>query len=87
MTNSLSIAVYIAALIMVIVLARIFEKPFKFILKLLINSLLGIALIVIINSFSAHTSLVIGINPVNAAVCGLLGVPGVILLILVKLFI
>lgn len=87
MTDSLSIAAYIGALILILALARFFAKPFKFILRLLINSVLGIVLIIIINSFSAQTSLFIGINPVTAAVCGLLGVPGVILLVLIKLFI
>ena len=87
MTDSLSIAVYIGALVLVIVLARVFAKPFKFILRLLLNSVLGIALIMLINSFSAQTSLFIGINPVTAAVCGLLGIPGVLLLVLIKLFI
>ncbi len=87
MSDSLNIAVYIAALCLLIVSARFFKKPLRIIITLILNSLCGIALILVINTFSPQASLVIGINPVTAAVCAVLGVPGVILLVLIKLFI
>ncbi|MBO4898267.1 MAG: pro-sigmaK processing inhibitor BofA family protein [Clostridia bacterium] len=87
MSDSINIAVYIAALVLLIVFARFFKKPLKIIFKLIANSALGLMLIVIINTFSPQTSLYVGINPVTAAVCGVLGVPGVLLLVLIKLFI
>ena len=81
---SISIMTYIGGLILVILLAKIFAKPFKIILKLCLNSAVGCLIMIIINSFSQFHNIYIGINPVTAAVCGLLGLPGVALLVLLQ---
>lgn len=72
-TDSLSIAAYIGTMIAAILLIRFFSKPLKFMLKLLSNAVLGCACIMLLNSFCGAQ---IGINPITAAVCAVLGIPG-----------
>ena len=81
---TISILTYIGGLILVILIAKIFAKPLKIILKLCLNSLVGCMIMIIINSFSQYHHICLGINPVTAAVCGILGLPGIILLILLQ---
>jgi len=57
--------------------------PFKVVLKLLGNALLGAAALAICNVFGAFIGLYIPLNPITAIIAGYLGVPGVLLLILV----
>lgn len=83
-STSLSIIIYVAGLIFVIVMARLFSKPIKIILRLCLNSVLGCVIIVLVNTF---TTIQIGINPITAAVCGVLGLPGAALLVALKLLI
>ncbi|MBQ7717736.1 MAG: pro-sigmaK processing inhibitor BofA family protein [Clostridia bacterium] len=81
---SVSILTYIGGLIFLIFMLKLFSKPLKVILKLCLNSVLGCLIMVIINSFSQVHGIFLGINPVTAAVCGILGLPGVVLLVLLQ---
>ena len=56
------------------------------ILKLIVNSILGIVLIYVINIIGAIWQFHIGINVATALIVGILGIPGAILLILFKIF-
>ena len=55
--------------------------------KLIVNSVLGGLLIFIINLIGSAWGFHIGLNVVTAVLVGLLGIPGAILLIILKLFI
>ena len=79
------IAAYALAAIIMLILCRIFIKPLKTVLILILNSVLGGIGLYIFNLIFASIGFSIGINPVTAAVCGMLGLPGLVLLILVKL--
>ncbi len=79
------IAAYVLAAIMALILCRIFIKPLKSIFILVLNSLLGGLGLYIFNLVFSSFGFSIGINPVTAAVCGMLGFPGLVLLILIKL--
>ena len=59
--------------------------PLKFIMKLLVNGLLGGLLLLIINLVGGFFSVTIAINPLSAIIAGYFGLPGIILLLLVKL--
>lgn len=83
--TSLSILMYIGGLVMVLLLAKIFFKPLKIILKLCLSSVLGCLVILLINTFSSFIGISIGINPVTALICGVLGLPGVALLVLIQI--
>ena len=59
--------------------------PLKFIMKLLVSGLLGGLMLVIINLVGGIFSVTIAINPLSAVIAGYFGVPGIILLLLLKL--
>ncbi|MBE7039464.1 MAG: pro-sigmaK processing inhibitor BofA [Ruminococcaceae bacterium] len=80
----LQIAAYIIAALIAILLFRIFAKPLKWVVWLSFNSLLGGIGLFLFNTVFSQTGFSIGINVVTSAVCGLLGVPGLILLIILK---
>lgn len=79
------IAAYALALILVLVICRIFYKPLKGVFLLALNSLLGGLGLYIFNRIFTGIGFGIAVNPVTASVCGLFGLPGLVLLILLKL--
>ena len=82
-----SAIIFLACLIVIIIIGKIFYVPLKHIVKLLINSLLGGLVIYIVNVIGASFGFHIGLNTVTAIFVGILGVPGVVVLVLVKLLI
>lgn len=81
-----TIITYLACIIFLFIFGKIFVLPLKKIIKLVINSLLGAALIYIINIIGASFEFHIGLNVITSIFVGILGIPGAILLILLKLF-
>ena len=79
--------IYIACIIGIIIVGKIFIVPIKIILKLILNSVLGVILLYIINMVGAIWGLHIGINLINALIVGILGIPGAILLLILTIFI
>ena len=79
--------IYISCIIGIFIFARIFIVPIKAILKLIINSILGIILLYIVNLIGGIWNFHIGINAVTAIVVGILGIPGIVLLTIMQLFI
>ena len=75
-------AVVIVALVLIAIL--IFTKPIRFILKLLLNTLIGFVALILINKFGASLGISLGVNWINAAVVGVLGIPGLALLLVLK---
>lgn len=82
-----TIITYLACIIFLFIFGRIFIIPLKNIIKLIFNSILGGVLIYIINLIGGMFGFNIGLNIFTAVTVGLLGVPGAILLILLKLLI
>ena len=66
-------------------LIRLFSVPLRLALRLLINTLLGFAALYLLRLAAPLTGLTLGLNPFNALIVGVLGVPGLVLLILLKL--
>ena len=64
---------------------QLFSAPLKLALKVLLNTLLGFAALFLMNLTSGMTGFALGLNLFNALVIGILGVPGLVLLILLKL--
>jgi len=83
--NMGEIAAYCIAALLLLLLFRIFYKPLKGVFVLLFQSVIGGAGLYIFNLIIAQTGFVIGVNIVTASICGLLGLPGFILLFLGKL--
>ncbi len=80
-----SIAIYILGLVGVLIVARLLAKPFKMLMRLFLNTVIGGVLLIVLNTFSHVWGLQIGVNPFTAAIVGILGLPGLVLLILLKL--
>lgn len=81
------IAAYVFGLVLIYVLGRMFFMPLKLVFKLLYNALIGGVMLWVVNFLGGYIGFTLTINPLTALVAGFLGLPGVVLLILVKLFI
>ncbi len=78
---------YVFGIILLYVIGRMFLMPIKLIFRLIYNALIGGVMLWALNFIGLHIGFTIAINPITALVAGFLGLPGVILLILFKLFI
>ena len=67
-----------------VLLLKILTKPIRLIFKLLINAGLGCVILFIVNFFGGFYDFSLEINFISALVAGVLGVPGVIILVLIK---
>ena len=74
--------IFLACIVAVFVIAKVLSWPFKLIIKLIVNIILGAIMLYLINFAGAFIGISIAINWVTALIAGLLGVPGVILLII-----
>ena len=75
---------YLLGILIIFISAKIFFAPFKFILKILINSLLGAGILLLINILPLN--IYIGVNAFSALTLGILGVPGLCLLMILQIF-
>ena len=71
--------------IAIFIIGKIFLFPIKKILKLVFNTIIGGAIIYIINLIGASFGFHIGLNIITSLVVGILGIPGAILLIILTL--
>lgn len=76
---------YIGAIILLVIIAKIFLFPIKLIVKLIINSICGAILIWIVNLIGVNFGVYIGINVFTALFAGILGMPGAIILLLLAI--
>ena len=76
------VTILIAALLILLVI-RIFNKPIRFIFKLLFNTVLGYIVLILVNHFGMYVGLSLPIDLLKAVIVGFLGLPGVILLLLI----
>ena len=83
----INIITYLACICFIFIFGRIFIVPIKKITKLMINSVLGGIAIYIINMIGVNFGFHIGLNVITSLIAGVLGLPGVICLIIVKLLI
>lgn len=81
------IIAYAFGIILIYLIGRMLTMPIRIVLKLIYNGLVGGIVLWVVNYIGAYFSFTIGINPITALIAGFLGIPGVILLILFKLFI
>lgn len=82
-----NIITYLACICFIFIIGRIFIVPIKKILKLIVNSIFGGVVIYVINLIGFNFGFHIGLNIVNSIIIGLLGLPGAVCLIIVKLLI
>ncbi|MDI3481121.1 MAG: inhibitor of the pro-sigma processing machinery [Tepidanaerobacteraceae bacterium] len=79
-----AVLAYAFGLILLYMVGRVLLAPIKIVLKLIYNAIIGGIVLVILNFFGSYFGLSIAINPITALLVGFLGVPGIVLLIIVK---
>ena len=72
-------------LVIVIILAQVITKPIKLLWKLLINSVIGLFLLMLVNYIVQSYDFGLPINIITVLVAGFLGIPGLLLLICFRL--
>ncbi len=82
-----NIITFLACVCFLFLIGRVFALPVKKVLKLVFNSILGGGLIYVINIIGSSFEFHIGLNLVTSIAIGILGIPGAIALILIKLLI
>ncbi len=80
-----NVIAYLACMFFIFIFGKIFIVPIKTIIKLLINSILGGIIIVIINAICKVWKFHIGLNIITSIFVGFLGLPGAVLIMLIKL--
>lgn len=81
----INILTYISGFCILFVLCRVFIVPLKAMLKLLLNSSFGAIIILIINFVGSFFSFHVGLNFFTIIFVSILGIPGAVLLTLIKL--
>ncbi|OFI04979.1 sigma-K factor-processing regulatory protein BofA [Clostridium acetireducens DSM 10703] len=77
---------FLVAIFALFLVVKIFSWPLKIFFKLVINAVFGAILLVLVNLVGNYFNFFIGINAITALIAGFFGIPGVIFLIIFKLF-
>ena len=80
-----NIITYIACIFFLFIFGKIFIIPIKTIFKLVMNSILGGLTIFIINLIGSFFNFHIGLNLITSIFVGILGIPGAIAIVIIKL--
>jgi len=75
----------IAAIAVAFILLRLFVRPIKWIFRVLGNAIMGLVLLLLINLTGSLFNFSIAINPFTVIASGILGIPGVVLILFLKL--
>lgn len=78
--------IVVITVIAIVLAVKLLSAPIRIAGKLLINALVGFAVLFLLNFAGGLIGISLGINWLNAIVVGLLGAPGVVLLLLLKYF-
>ncbi|MBL7576360.1 inhibitor of the pro-sigma K processing machinery [Peptoniphilus asaccharolyticus DSM 20463] len=78
---------YIIGAIVALLIATMLFKSIKAVVKVIINTIIGALILYFANIFLGPFGIYIIIKPITAFLTGLLGVPFVIALIILKLFV
>ena len=71
-------------LVLLAMAARAFSAPLRLAGRAAVNTLLGLGALLLLNALSPLTGLSLGLNLFNALIVGVLGIPGLGLLLLVQ---
>ncbi len=76
---------FAVAVVLLSLLGKLLEWPMQRLSRLILNSLLGGLALVVLNLFGTWVGLRIAINPLNAIIVGVFGIPGIVLLLILPL--
>jgi len=80
-----AMVILVATLFAIFFIVYLVVKPFRWVLKIVFNSLLGVIFLWVINIIGQGLGFHIPINLLTILIVGLLGIPGLIVLIVFKL--
>ncbi|MCE5286620.1 MAG: pro-sigmaK processing inhibitor BofA family protein [Pelosinus sp.] len=78
---------FAVGIVLIYLVGRMFLMPVRLVFRLIYNGLIGGIMLWVVNLIGSYIGFTIAINPLSALIAGFLGLPGVVLLILFKLFI
>lgn len=78
------VVAYGLGVLLVYLFARLLVLPLKFALQLIGNAVVGVVLLILFNAVGAFWGFHLPLNPVTAVIAGMLGVPGILLLVALK---
>ena len=84
MDMTAKIAVGMLIFFVVIVLLRLFSTPLRLAVRVVANTSLGFGALLLLNWTAPVTGITLGVNVLNAFVVGILGIPGLGLLLLTQ---
>lgn len=71
-------------LIMLFAVIKLFSAPLRWAAKFLFNTVLGFLGLFVFNLLGTYTGVTLGLNLINALIIGVLGLPGLALLLFLK---
>lgn len=72
-------------LVIIFIIAQVIMKPIKLLWKLLLNSAIGLVLLMLVNYLGAYFDFNLPINIISVLIAGFLGIPGILLLVCFQL--
>ncbi|NLP14348.1 MAG: pro-sigmaK processing inhibitor BofA [Clostridium sp.] len=75
---------YIIGIILLYFSGRFLVTPMKIAVRLIFNAVLGAISLLLINLVGSFFNYHIALNPVTAFIAGILGIPGILLLVVLK---
>ncbi|MBR3704151.1 MAG: pro-sigmaK processing inhibitor BofA family protein [Oscillospiraceae bacterium] len=84
MDIGLTLLIALSAVFLLFLTAKVLSAPLRIAFRAALNTLLGLLALLLVEATGGITGLSLGVNLVNAAVVGLLGVPGLGLLFLAQ---
>lgn len=79
-----TVSLGLVLLFLVVACVKLFSAPLKVALRVLINSVLGFGALWLLNLTGGVTGIALGLNIFNSLTVGILGVPGLFLLLLLQ---
>ena len=76
--------IVIVVAILVLIVLIILRKPMRLIFKLVLNTVIGFLALFVLNWLGSYIGISVAVNWLNALIVGVLGVPGVALLLLLR---
>jgi inhibitor of the pro-sigma K processing machinery len=78
------IIAFFFGILVIYILARLLYFPLRIFVRFLVNTVAGGVLLVVFNFAGAFWGIQIGLNVITALIVGLMGIPGIILLLVLQ---
>ena len=84
MSTLSSIVIGVISLFILYILCKIFISPIKWLFRLMLGCIAGVAAMLISNLILSGLGITFSINPLTAMISGVLGIPGMVLTIILQ---